>query len=250
MDTEVKSSKKLRINLRSIIAPICLLVLAGLLFFLFQEKSQRIKTEGELIRSEEAKRIIGVKLNNVQSRAAQLEEKRALLVGQLKEEKENYQALQSTVDGKDKEIKELSDSLLSEEKQRATFANALAQLKEDYGNLEKKFKQTAQKIADFNKQKPKYSAKAGVELKKIVVKPKEELTGKILVVNRDFHFLVIDLGRKNSISVNDEFVVYNGFLEVGRVQIERVYEAMSTASILSGSQEDKISEQSIVKAFY
>jgi hypothetical protein len=249
MDTEVKGSKKLRINLRIIIAPICLLILAGLLFFLLQERSQRIKTEGELIRSEEAKRIIGAQLSKTRFKMTQLKEKTDVLSGQLKEEKENYQVLLSTVGEKDKEIKELSDSLSSEKKQRANFANELAQLKEDYVDLEKKFKKTEQKIVEFDKQKSKYSAKAGVELKKIVVKSKEKLTGKVLVVNRDFHFLVIDLGRKNNISVSDEFVVYNGSLEVGRVQIERVYEAMSTASILSGSQEDKISEQSIVKSF-
>ena len=71
----------------------------------------------------------------------------------------------------------------------------------------------------------------------------------MLVVNNEVHFVVIDLGRKDGVNVGNKLVIYQGSEEIGRVQVEKVYDAMSTASILPGSQEHKISEDSVVKSF-
>ena len=47
----------------------------------------------------------------------------------------------------------------------------------------------------------------------------------------------------------EELAVYQGSKEVGKVQVEKIYDAMSTAAILSGSQEQEITEDSVVKSF-
>ena len=115
-------------------------------------------------------------------------------------------------------------------------------MRENYDRLEEKLRESEQKIGLFGRKS------SGVKLEKIVVQPRKKLNGKVLVVNREFHFVVIDLGKEDAVRVSDEFVVYRGSEEIGKVQVERVYDAMSTAAILAGSQEELISENSVVES--
>ena len=82
-----------------------------------------------------------------------------------------------------------------------------------------------------------------------MVKPKQKLSGKVLVVNTEFHFVFIDLGRKDNVSLGDEFLVYRGSQKVATIQVEKVYGSMATAAILAGSQEQEIFEDCVVKSF-
>jgi phage-related minor tail protein len=232
------------------LAGICLLCTAGLLFFVIQEKNKRIETEQELLLTQKAKESLEIELEQTQLKLMQLKDRAKLLAQQIKQEKSNYRAALEKIENKDMQIQELEDSLTQEMQQRENIANALAQLKESYSSLEQELKKTKREAKELRENLSKFTKKTGVELKKIIVKPpkKRSLSGRVLVVNREFDFVVIDLGRENDVRIGDQFVIYQGSQEVGKVKVEKVYDLFSTASMLPGSQERKIREDSIVKS--
>jgi septal ring factor EnvC (AmiA/AmiB activator) len=233
------------------LAGICLLCTAGLLFFVIQEKNKRIETEQELLLTQKAKESLQRELEQTQFKLLQLKDRAKLLTQQIKQEKSNYQAALKKIADKDVQIQELENSLSQEMQQRESIANTLAQLKENYNRVEQELKKTKLEAKELRENLNKFTAKkTGVELKKIVVRPpkKRSLKGKVLVVNREFDFVVIDLGRKNDVQIGDQFAIYQDSQEVGKVKVEKVYDLFSTASMFPGSQERKIREDSIVKS--
>jgi len=66
--------------------------------------------------------------------------------------------------------------------------------------------------------------------------------GKVLVVNREYNFAVINLGNKDGISVGDIFKVYRGTKELGEIKIEKIHDSMSAGTFLSPQIKDKINE--------
>jgi len=152
---------------------------------------------------------------------------------------------------KETKIKGLETDLANEKKQRTSLANDLAQLRETYDRLEERLQEAKLKADSLKDQITYYGGKSkrGVELKKIVIKPKRDLVGKVLVVNREFQFVVVDLGKKDGIRVGDEFRIYQDSEGIAKVQVEKVYETMATATILVGSDLDAIAEDNILKPF-
>ncbi|MBL7084969.1 MAG: hypothetical protein ISS43_02535 [Candidatus Omnitrophica bacterium] len=232
-----------------IVSIVCLLSAVVLLLFMFHEKAKRVQTEQELARTEKDKRTIEIKLDHAQLELIQLKDQAQLLERQLDEREKDYQVILASVEGKDAQLNQLEIDLTNEKKQRTSLADTLAQLRESYDSLEKELEEARANVENLKERITRFPAKTGVELKKIVVKPKKKLSGKVLVVNTEFHFVVINLGKKDGISIGDEFAVYDGSKEIGRVQVEKVYDAMSTAAILAGSQEQEIIEDTIVKSF-
>ena len=97
-------------------------------------------------------------------------------------------------------------------------------------------------------------AEGGVELGTIVVAPestseqKEKnipisgLEGKVLVVNKDYNFVVSNLGSKDGIEIGNILSVYHKNNYLGDVKIEKVHDSMSAAGFLSPDIKDKVSE--------
>jgi hypothetical protein len=68
------------------------------------------------------------------------------------------------------------------------------------------------------------------------------LEGKLLVVNKDYNFVVINLGTKDGISVGQMFTVYSGDKEVGDIKVEKVHDSMSAAGFVNPGMKDKVKE--------
>jgi len=66
--------------------------------------------------------------------------------------------------------------------------------------------------------------------------------GKVLVVNKEYNFAVINLGSKNDIDIDDVFMVYHNNRYVGDIKVEKIHEAMAAAGFLTKDLKDKISE--------
>ena len=80
-----------------------------------------------------------------------------------------------------------------------------------------------------------------VQLEKIVVapNPQEEapvvsstvpLEGKVLVVNREYDFIVINLGQKDGVNLGDTFEVLRKDKSLGQAKVEEVRDTMSVAT--------------------
>ena len=74
-----------------------------------------------------------------------------------------------------------------------------------------------------------------------------ELEGQVLVVNDEFAFVVINIGEKDGIEETSVLEVYRGQSLLGKVQVERIYDTMSSAVILPESLTGEIKEGDAVK---
>jgi TolA-binding protein len=98
----------------------------------------------------------------------------------------------------------------------------------------------------------------GVELGKIVVSPENQpakkghpaekapaaikLEGRVLVVNKDYNFAVINLGNKDGVTSGAVFSVFHNNKEAGQVKVEKVHDAMSAAGFASPEMKDRVFE--------
>lgn len=85
------------------------------------------------------------------------------------------------------------------------------------------------------------SAKRKAPLKEQIVQLKAN-EGNVLVVNKEYNFIVISLGVKDGVSVGDVFSVYHGNKYVGDVKVEKVHDSMSAAGFSSADLKNKVSE--------
>ena len=66
--------------------------------------------------------------------------------------------------------------------------------------------------------------------------------GKILVVNKDYNFAVINLGSKDGIEIGDTFSVYHNNKYLGDLKVGKVHDSMAAADFVSLEMKDKINE--------
>ncbi|MCX5668838.1 MAG: hypothetical protein NTX89_01775 [Candidatus Omnitrophica bacterium] len=81
--------------------------------------------------------------------------------------------------------------------------------------------------------------------KKIESSAIKSLEGKIIVVNKEYNFAVINLGSKDKVSVGDEFVISRAGKLIGDLKVEKVHEAMSAAGF-AVDLKDLIKENDLV----
>ena len=89
------------------------------------------------------------------------------------------------------------------------------------------------------KQKPEAKKQAPAALK---VKSPGGLTGKVLVVNKDYDFLVIGLGSKEGVGTGDIFSVFQGDKYLGDVKVEKIHDSMSAAGFVAPDIKEKVRE--------
>jgi len=66
--------------------------------------------------------------------------------------------------------------------------------------------------------------------------------GKVLVVNKDYNFIVINLGNKDGVGMGDVFSVYHSDKYIGDVKVEKVHDSMAAAGLVSGEAKGKVYE--------
>ncbi|MBI4598351.1 MAG: hypothetical protein HY737_08140 [Candidatus Omnitrophica bacterium] len=72
--------------------------------------------------------------------------------------------------------------------------------------------------------------------------------GQVVVVNREYDFIVMNLGKNQGLIVGQEFQVMRNREVLGRVKVEKVYDELSAAAILPNSKKDSIREGDSVRA--
>ncbi|MCG2704118.1 MAG: hypothetical protein L6366_07090 [Candidatus Omnitrophica bacterium] len=77
--------------------------------------------------------------------------------------------------------------------------------------------------------------------------PPARLEGQVLVVNKEFAFVVINIGEKDGIQESQVLDVYRGQDLLGKVKVERIYDTMSSAVILPEATKQELKEGDIVK---
>jgi hypothetical protein len=77
------------------------------------------------------------------------------------------------------------------------------------------------------------ASKPGAKQTKAVTKEQplalKSLEGKIMVINKEFNFAVINVGSRDNVNLGDEFVVSRNGSPIGDLKVEKVHETMSAA---------------------
>lgn len=238
------------------------LALAGGAFHLFQKeklKSMALREELQDVRAKE--KIIESKLEDSKKELAKMEM-------QLRESKSQVDFLGSELQSEKKlkqesavQLEQLKVELEGQKSAKAQVEEKLNQSQQTLETLQTEFKQLEDKKAELEVKLGGLEEKQpqDVELGTIVVAGQEQqpaaeaaaeaaadipssLEGKILVVNKDYNFAVINLGSKDGVNINDIFSVYSKNKYIGDLKVEKVHESMSAANFLSPDIKDKVRE--------
>jgi myosin heavy subunit len=202
---------------------------------------------------------------------SEIESGKSELAAKLQEQKVELSKAYAKLEQNEKRIKELRFSL-DEEKNKAQEAVSelaslrgdLAEAKTSKADLERKVSKNEEEIGSFKEQIAKLkklrttleaklkelNGKSDIELGKIIIAPEggkkeplaKDLEGKILVVNKEYGFAVINLGAQDGVSAGDMLSIYKNDKYIGDIVIERVDKIMSSANFLSSSIKDKVQE--------
>ena len=75
-------------------------------------------------------------------------------------------------------------------------------------------------------------AEKEVDLEKIVVAPRGSPEGRILSVDTDTEFVIVNLGAKDGVKLGDMLSVYRGKEFLGDIKVTRVQPEMSAADLI------------------
>jgi len=225
-----------------------------------KEKNSRVLTEKTLEDTKQAKDKIQKELDNQNKLKAELELQVTDLKGklvslqdqaekfasQIAEEKQAKEDAVAQLDEKIKEVESIKTNFESANKERLSLQEQYDKISRDYETLQDELKTVKAQNDGLSKQLGELEAKKEVELDKIVVKPGFEAEGKVLVVNKEFNFIVVSAGNNKGLTPGVIISVFRDGNFVAKAQVEKVYETMSAANIMPDSGE--IREGDIAKA--
>ncbi|RKY37335.1 MAG: hypothetical protein DRP78_01400 [Candidatus Omnitrophota bacterium] len=255
---------------------------AGIALYVARETeiNKRLKIEADLQVVSSSKREVETKLENIQVLKRQLEldlgqqkQNYKILLTQFNEEEQTNKNLTNDVAKKNKQMAILNGKLerLAKKNKKITFRlekadkdyqkikSQLTQVRTAKDALESKIIRLSKvkntegvalgKIVVDNSAKVKslVSSLKGENVNYVTIPAAKELQGQVLVVNKEFEFVVINLGKKDGMKVSDTLDVYRGRTRIGKVRIERIYDTMSSAVILSKFTNSSIRDGDVVK---
>jgi len=215
---------------------------------LLNQQLKRALTEKASMKSE-LEETIAIK-DELQVRVDEAMQEALVLAGQIEEEKRikdealaQMEAAVGQMEGLENQVK-----LERKEKQRlaVTLKNAEnknEKLESDLGQLKLAKKSLEKKLKDALKRR-------GVKLDKIVVSPKEKAgapQGRVLVVNREFDFVVVNLGESDGLEVGTALEILSDGQVIGKAEVEKIYGNMSAAVILPETQKQSLKEGDLVR---
>jgi len=224
------------------------------------EKKTRVATENslkDLVASKEdllkqlnedkkLKVDLEMQLADLKGKVTSLQDKAEKLAAQIADERKAKEDALAKLSDKDKEIEEAKTDWESEKTSHSALQEQFDKLQKENAAIQDQLNNLQTTNQSLSKQVEDLQVKKEVELDKIVVKPGVEVEGKVLVVNKEFNFIVVAAGNNKGIAPGVTFGVYRNGKLVAKAQVEKVYETMSAANILPDSGD--IKEGDIAKA--
>lgn len=226
---------------------------------------------GEKKKVEEQINLVNDKLNILSKEKEDLEKNISALAAELENEKQAKLQSQENMKPVIEENAALKSQVEDLNSRKDVLANQLAELQKKNKSLEDKFNEVdkllKEKIAQVDSIKtriaqaetisvPKVLKDASVELSPIIVRAgqprapglilqKTGVEGKILAVNNDNGFVVVDLGKAQGVNLGDVFKAYNNNKPVATLQVIQVRDNISACD--TSKETDVLKEGYIVK---
>jgi len=244
---------------------IFLAIAAGSVYFYQKEHTQNIQLQEQIAELEKRQRDTEIKLEASKKTAAEFQLKLQEARNQVDSLTEELTQEKSAHTETSNKLEQSAKDLEQQKSLRQDLEDKLNQLQEDSRKTKEQLKLIQQQKTELEEKiKNAEVGEGGVELGKVVVnnegtakasEPKvikverkekvqklKSLDGKVLVVNKEFNFAVINLGSKDGIKLGDEFsVLSNSGNPIGDLKVEKVHESMSAAGF-SADLKDFIKE--------
>jgi len=257
---------------------VSLFLTGGIYYLLQKERVKNLALNEELTGIKTEQRITETKLAESQKMVSNLELKLQETQAQIDSLTVNLEQEKIAKQEASGQIEQLKTDLERQKSLRSDLENRLIQTQTEakktqalLNDLQSKKSELETKIKDLEarlQQQAQVQQEAqgqGVELGTIVVSPDatapaqkttaEEASeieqkassatspeGKILVVNKDYNFAVINLGSKDGIEIGNTFSVYHNNKYLGDLKVGKVHDSMAAADFVSLEMKDKINE--------
>ncbi|MBF0531467.1 MAG: hypothetical protein HQL23_00035 [Candidatus Omnitrophica bacterium] len=282
-----KSSGKILTVFLTIIAILLVSMMVLCLFFWQKEIEKRKLTEKLLLKShaselkqEEDGRDLRKQIEVLQSKLKEADDSlngvredldvKIAVNQKLKEESDKLNAELSSMKQNNKSLQDKLDKQIADTEQKVRDLNAqIDQEKSAKREIELKLKETETKARDLEKKlaaaaapqpvegvvpaenivPAATTAKPRVNLDKIIVNPANIPEGRIVSVDKDTEFVIIDLGQKDGVVTGMDFSVYRGKEYLGDIRVTRVQTKMSAADLIPplSSSQARQNDQVVVK---
>jgi septal ring factor EnvC (AmiA/AmiB activator) len=275
--SSARQAGKMLVPLLGVLTVLALGVAAVAIVLQIQEREKRQARERELQIALNENADLKSRLDEAQQSKTRTEEQLAGVRKELSQAKEELQKtlraqaeLTRSVEDREAEIARLTQDLAQA---RADSQQVSAQL----SGLQSERDEVKRKLADLERAKEDLEAKVmelserpTVELDKVLVTGEEAgeppaagadlvipvsagsasmaVDGQVVVINREYDFIVMNLGKNHGLSIGQEFQVVRGTEVLGHVKVEKVYDELSAAAILPDSQKQHIREGDAVRA--
>lgn len=236
------------------------LFLAGGVFYLLQkEKANNLALTGQLSDLKEQQKVSEARLLESGRLIAGLEAKLRDAGIQIETLTRDLEQAKSDREAAGSQVESLKAELAAQKRTRSELDERLVKAQSDLKKVQAELQELGSRkselearLKDMEGQLAQTRSK-DVELGRIIVAPEgavmpaegktqEGLEGKVIVINKDYNFAVVNLGSKDGVTEGDLFEVYRGSNYIGDVKIDKVHEAMSAAGFLTAGVKDKIVE--------
>lgn len=206
------------------------------------QKSLRSDLEDKLNKAQEDVR-------NAQNQLVELESKKAELEGKISE----LQAKSSEIENKTQGI-ELGKIVVNKQEKKKSGKGFFGLFGADKPKEKKAVPASKVTVPDSGTANqyvnaPAYSVSSGpagyspdVSYAPPSISPDSGLEGKVLVVNKDYNFAVINLGARDGVAAGDVFSFYKGDRSSGKAKVGKVHDSMAALDFLSADMRETVSE--------
>ncbi len=88
-----------------------------------------------------------------------------------------------------------------------------------------------------------------VDVGKVRITTGRRFSGKVLVVNQKYNFVVVDIGKDQGLEKGEVLIVHRGNTFIGKTQVIKVYEKMAAADLIPDWMQDEVQVNDGVKKF-
>ncbi len=217
-------------------------------------KSALQKEKDDLLKS---KTELEGKVQELDGKVTSLTDQAKQLSDDLAEEKRASTAARDNAAIAKKQAEETRARLEAERREKLALADDVAKAKQDAKRLQEELGALRQAKEALERRVKEMMGGEGTP-ETIVVTPKPEAAGpsatapaapqalptgsSVLVVNREFNFIVVNLGGKDGLKPGQFLEVLHSGKPIAKVQVERVYDNMAAANILPESSKGAIKE--------
>jgi myosin heavy subunit len=250
----------------SILAIIAMGVAAASSYFLTQARDKLQVNERDLQLALSENKDLQSRLDDAVQTRTRAEEDLKRVRSELKQAQEELartveekQTLTRSIDDREQEISRLTKELEQTRSEGGQVRQQLSDLQSERDTMERQLADLERAKSDLEAKVTELSERPTVELEKVRVTSDEAAAavsavalpttaavagtledGRVLVIDREYDFIVMDRGKNHGVAVGQEFHIVRGEEVLGTVKVEKVYDVISAAALLPGAKEDAI----------